>query len=99
MGDDTYESLHKRENKYTHVMDLRGPNYVNEYYHDMPPQVIEYDPSNLPFMQKDSIEMFLPWTDKNKTAKYHGKELGSIHIIQKEDEKHEEIVKDTWKNC
>jgi len=50
MGDGTYEMLYNRENKYTHVMDLRGPNYVSEHYHDMPPQVIEYDPSKLPFM-------------------------------------------------
>jgi hypothetical protein len=63
MGDGTYEILHNREKKDTHVMDLRGPNYVSEHYYDMPPQVIEYDPSELPFMQEDSIEMFLPWTE------------------------------------
>jgi hypothetical protein len=57
----------------------------------MPPQVIEYDPFE--FMQEDSIEKFLPWTDKKKTARYHRKELGSIHIIQ--DEINEEIVKET----
>jgi hypothetical protein len=51
MGDDTYEILHNREKKDTHVMDLRGPNYVSEHYHDMLPQFIEYDPSELPFMQ------------------------------------------------
>jgi hypothetical protein len=39
--------------------------------------------------------MFLPWTDKKKTSKYHGKDMGSIHITPKEYEKHEEIVKDT----
>ena len=55
MGDVTYEILHNRENKYTLVMDLRGPNYVSEHYYDMPPQVIEYDLSKLPFMQEDSI--------------------------------------------
>jgi hypothetical protein len=69
MGDGTYEILYNMETKYTHVMDLRGPNYVSEHYYDMTPQVIEYDPSDLPFMQEDSIEMFLPWKDKNKTAK------------------------------
>jgi hypothetical protein len=51
MGDDAYEILHNREKKDTHVMDLRGPNYVSEHYHDMLPQFIEYDPSELPFMQ------------------------------------------------
>jgi hypothetical protein len=50
MGDEMYDILHNRENKDTHVMDLRGPNYVNEHYHDMPPQVIEYDPFELPFI-------------------------------------------------
>jgi hypothetical protein len=94
MGDGTYEILHNREKKDTHVMDLRGHNYVSEHYHDVPSQFIEYDPSKLSFMQEDSLEMFLPWKNKNKTAKYNGKELGSIHIIQKEDDKHEEIVKD-----
>jgi hypothetical protein len=39
--------------------------------------------------------MFLQWTNKKKIAKCHGKELGSIHIRQEEDEKHEEIVKET----
>jgi hypothetical protein len=72
MGDGMYEILHNNEKKDTHVMDLRGPNYVSEHYYDMSPQVIEYDPSKLPFMHEDSIEMFLPWTNKNKTAKYHG---------------------------
>jgi hypothetical protein len=76
-------------------MDLRGPNYVSEHFYDMPPQVFEYDPSYLPFMQEDSIDTLLPWTDqyKEKIAKYYGKELGSIQILNKEDEKHEEIFK------
>jgi hypothetical protein len=95
MGDGMYEILHKREKKHTLVMDLRGPNYVSEHYYDMPPQVIEYDPSELPFMKEDSIEMFLPWIDKTKNTKYHGKELGSIHIMQEKDEKHGEIIKGT----
>jgi hypothetical protein len=63
MGYDTYEILHNKEMKDTHVMDLSGPNYVGEHYYDMPPQVIEYDPSELHFMQEDSIEMFFPWTN------------------------------------
>jgi hypothetical protein len=39
--------------------------------------------------------MFLSWTYKKKIEKYHGKELGSIHVMHEEDEKHEEIVKKT----
>jgi hypothetical protein len=38
----------------------------SEHNYDVPPQIIEYDPSELPFMQEDSIEMFLPWTDEYK---------------------------------
>jgi hypothetical protein len=51
MGNGMYEILHNKEKKDTYVMDLRHPNYVSEHYYDMPPQVIEYDPSELPFMQ------------------------------------------------
>jgi hypothetical protein len=87
------ESYITREKNDTHVMDLRGPNYVSEHYYDMFLQVFEYDPSKLPFIHEDSIKMFLPWTDKKKISKYHGKEMGSIHVMQEEDEKHEEIVK------
>jgi hypothetical protein len=48
-------------------------------------------------MQEDSIDRILPWKDqyKDKLAKYHGKEPGSIQIFKKEDEKHEEIIQDT----
>jgi hypothetical protein len=78
-------------------MDLDGPDYASECDYDVLPQTIEYDPSELPFMQDDSIDTCLPLTYqyKEKLAKYHGKELGSIQILKKEDEKHEEIVKDT----
>jgi hypothetical protein len=50
MGDDTYEILHNMEKKDTHVMDMRGLNYVSEHYYDMPPEVFEYDPYELPFI-------------------------------------------------
>jgi hypothetical protein len=48
-------------------------------------------------MQEDSIDMLLPWIDqyKDKLVKYHGKDPGSIQILEQEDEKHEEIIKDT----
>jgi hypothetical protein len=84
MGEGTYGILHNMDKKYTHVMDLRGPNYVIEHYYDMPPEVFEYDPSKLPF-----IQMFLPWKDKKKSIKCHGKEPRPIHIMQEEDKKHE----------
>jgi hypothetical protein len=54
MGDGTYEILHNREKKDTNVMNLIGPKYVSEHYHDMPPQIIEYDPYEFPFMQRCS---------------------------------------------
>jgi hypothetical protein len=71
MGDGTYEILHNREKKDTHVMNMRGPNYASEHYHDIPPHIFEYDPFELPFMQEDAVEMFLPWTNRKKVAKYH----------------------------
>jgi len=74
MGDGTYEILHKKEKKDTHVMNLRGPNYVSEHYHDIPPQIFEYGPSKLPFMQGNAVEMFLPCTYRNNAAQYHNKE-------------------------
>jgi hypothetical protein len=77
-------------------MDLDGPDYARECDYDVLPQTIEYDPSKIPFMKEESIDTILPWTNqyKRKLAKYHGKESGSIQILKKEDEKHEEIMKD-----
>jgi hypothetical protein len=37
MSDGMYEILHNKENKDTHVMNMRVPNYVSEHYHDIPP--------------------------------------------------------------
>jgi hypothetical protein len=93
--DGTYEILHSREKNDKHVIDPSGPNYVNKHDYDVPPQIIEYAPYELPFIHEDSIEMFLPWTDeyKEKLAKYHGKESGSIHILKKEDEEREKTIK------
>jgi hypothetical protein len=31
-------------------MDPNGPNYASECDYDVPPYIIEYDPSELPFM-------------------------------------------------
>jgi hypothetical protein len=95
MGYGTFEILYSREKNDKHVMDPNGPDYVSECDYDVPPQIIEYDPSELPFMQEDSIDMLLPRTDeyKEKLAKYQGKEPGSIQILKKEDEEHEETIK------
>jgi hypothetical protein len=75
-------------------MDPDGPNYANECDYDVLPLTIEYDPFELPFMQEDSIDTLLPWTDQYKyeLLKYHGKEPGSIQILKKEDEKKKEII-------
>jgi hypothetical protein len=45
-------------------------------------------------MQEDIIDMFLPWTDKNKVAQYHKKESEYIHVIQSKNERNEEFIKD-----
>ena len=76
-------------------MDLDGPDYASECDYDVLPQTIEYDPSELPFMQEDSIDMLFPWIDqyKDKLEKYHGKEHKSIQNLK--NDKHEEIIKDT----
>jgi hypothetical protein len=74
MGDGTHVILDNIYKKDTHVMNLKGPNYVNEHYPDIPSHIFEYDPFELPFMQEDVVEMFLPWTDKKKAAQYHNKE-------------------------
>jgi hypothetical protein len=42
MGDGMYEILHKREKKDTHVMNLRGANYVSKHYHDIVRYVLYY---------------------------------------------------------
>jgi hypothetical protein len=97
MGDGTFQILYNQEKDDRHVMDLDGLDYVSECDYDVPTQSIEYDPSELPFMQEDSIDVLLPWTDeyKEKLSKYHGKEPGSIQILKKEDKKHEEKVEET----
>jgi hypothetical protein len=79
------------------MMDLDGADFSNESEYDVHPQTIEYDPSELPFMQEESIDTILPWTNqyKEKLAKYHGKEPGSTQILKKEKGKNEEIMKDT----
>jgi hypothetical protein len=97
MGDGTFQILYNQEKDDRHVMDPYGPDYVTECDYDVHTQFIEYDPSELPFMQEDSIDVLLPWTNKykEKLAKYHGKDPGSIQILKKEDEKHEEKVEET----
>jgi hypothetical protein len=50
MDDGTYEILHSQEKNDKHVMDPNGLDYVSECDYDVPPQIIEYDPSNFPFM-------------------------------------------------
>jgi hypothetical protein len=97
MEDTTFQILYNREKDDRHMMNLDGPNYASECDYDVLPQTIEYDPSELPFMQEDSIDIILPWIDqyKYKLAKYHGKEPGSIQILKKEDKINEEFIEDT----
>jgi hypothetical protein len=90
MGDEIFQIIYNREKVDRHVMDPDGIDYVNECDYDVLSQTIEYDPSELPFFQEDSIDTLLPWTCqyKDKLAKYHGKETWSIQTLKKEDEKH-----------
>jgi hypothetical protein len=96
MGDCTFQILYNREKADRDVMDPDGPDYASECDYDVLPHAIECDPYELPFMQEDSINMILPWTDqyKDKLEKYHGKEPTSSQILKKEDEKYKEVIKD-----
>jgi hypothetical protein len=82
MGDGTFQILYNWEKDDRHVMDPDGPDYVSECDYDVPTQSIEYDPSELPFMQEDSIDVLLPWIDeyKEKLDNYHGRRKGLSKI-------------------
>jgi hypothetical protein len=72
MGDGTFEVLYSRERVEKHVIDQNGPNYTSEYEFDEVPDTIEYNQQDFPFMQEDSIDMFLPRKNeyKEKNAKF-----------------------------
>jgi hypothetical protein len=59
MGDGTFEILYSRQAIKKHVMDLDHPDYHNDCEFDVHPQIIEYDPWDLPFLQEDCIDTLL----------------------------------------
>jgi hypothetical protein len=73
-------------------MDPKSPNYTSECDFDVPHQIIEYDPWDLPFSQEDCIDTLLPRMNdyKEKLAKFQGKEPRSIQILKKEDKGNKE---------
>jgi hypothetical protein len=95
MGDGSFEILYSQERVDRHVIDPNGLDYVSECDYVVPPWIIEYDPSDLPFMQEHSINMILlkTYEYKEKLTKYQGKEPGSIQILKKKDEECEETIK------
>jgi hypothetical protein len=95
MGDGTFEILYSRERDEKHVMDPNSPDYTSECDFDVPHQIIEYDPWDLPFAQEDCIDTLLPRTNeyKEKLVKFQGKEPGSIQILKKEDKENKEREK------
>jgi hypothetical protein len=52
MGDGTFEILYSRERAEKHVMDPNSPDYTSECDFDVPHQIIEYDPWDLPFVHR-----------------------------------------------
>jgi hypothetical protein len=70
-------------------MDPNHPDYHNDFEYDVPPHIIEYDPSYFPSAHEDCIGTFLPRTNKYKEniSQYHGKYPGSINILKKEEYK------------
>jgi hypothetical protein len=92
MGDGTFEILCSQESAKRHVMDPNNPDYTSECDFDVPRQITEYDPWNLPFSQEECIDTLLPRTNeyKEKLAKFQGKEPGSIRILKKQDKENKE---------
>jgi hypothetical protein len=76
MGDGTFEILYSQHVAKNHVIDPNSPDYWSDCEYDVTPQVIEYDPWDLPFAQEDCIDTLFPKTDKykEKLVKYQGKD-------------------------
>ena len=66
MGDGTFEILYSREKDDKHVMNPNGPDYTSEDDFDEVSDTIDYDPWDLPFMQEEYIDMFLPRKNEYK---------------------------------
>jgi len=97
MGDGTFEILYSQRVVKNHVDNLNGPNYYDENY--VGPSIIEYDPQDLPFSQEDCVDTLLRKIDeyKEKLEISQGKDLGSIKILKK-DEDREQAIKDMVKD-
>jgi hypothetical protein len=59
MGDGTFEILYSQHVAKNHVVDPNSPDYWSDCEYDVTPQVIEYDPWDLPFAQEDCIDTLL----------------------------------------
>jgi hypothetical protein len=59
MGDRTFEILYSQHVVKNHVVDPNSPDYCSNCEYDVTPQVIEYDPWDLPFAQEDCINTLL----------------------------------------
>jgi hypothetical protein len=101
MGYGTFEILYSQQVVKKYVMDLNHHNYHSDCELDVPQQIIEYDPRDLPFAQEDCIDTLLPRTNeyKEKISKFQENEPGSIRILKKEEEDKgkEQVIKDMVK--
>jgi hypothetical protein len=100
MGDGTFDIIYNRQVVKKHVMDPNHPDYHINCEFDVPQQIIEYDPRDLPFEQKYCIDTLLSRTDKykEKLVEFQGKVSGSIKILKKYEvnkgDEREQIIKD-----
>jgi len=71
------------------VLRRNDHDYSSEDDFDEAPDTIEYDPHDLPFMKEGCIDTLLPRKNeyKEKNTKFQGKELGSIKILKKQEDK------------
>jgi hypothetical protein len=76
MGDGTFEILYSQPVAKNHVINLNSPDYWSDFEYYVTPRVMDYDPSELPFVGEYCIDTLLPNTNeyKEKVTKYQGKD-------------------------
>jgi hypothetical protein len=83
-----------------HVIDPNNHDYWSDCEYDVTPQVMDYDPLELPFVGEDCIDTLLPKTNeyKEKLVKYQGKDPRSIKILKKDEGKKDQEQEQAIKN-
>ena len=68
MGDGTFKIMYSQSVAKNHVIDPNSPDYWSDCEYDVTPQVIDYNPWDLPFAGEDCFDTLL-----SKIDKYHKK--------------------------